>query len=187
MPCFGIGTILAGGVVNHYQEINRAFAIAMILMSLALLLFAVFYQRRVAGEAAIDPGLAKDPELRKLYALQYWGGFAVFTLVVTLPTVLIWTNRLPEGAMSYGFLTYVLLNIGLSARAVRRRKQVQQAILARGGAGPLPPGISERVASFVAAGLTISAVKAHREEHPEIGLKEAKDAVDAYAAGRTSG
>ncbi|GAA5051901.1 hypothetical protein HNP84_006360 [Thermocatellispora tengchongensis] len=64
-------------------------------------------------------------------------------------------------------------------------------VRARAGAAPLerPPvgaDLTERVRWLCERGRQIHAIKLVREEIPGIGLKEAKDAVDAIAAGRPS-
>lgn len=50
--------------------------------------------------------------------------------------------------------------------------------------GQTQPGITPEIRSLVAEGRHIPAIKAYREQ-TGAGLKEAKDAIDAFAAGQT--
>jgi len=62
---------------------------------------------------------------------------------------------------------------------------VARALARDGAVGGLPDGASANtVEGLMAAGRKIEAIKLYREQH-HVGLREAKEAVEAIAAGRT--
>lgn len=77
-------------------------------------------------------------------------------------------------------------------REVRVLEDLVARLAHRAGVGPAElatlrgdthPGITPEVRSLVAQGKTIAAIKAYRIE-TGAGLKDAKDAIDAFAAGQ---
>jgi hypothetical protein len=173
-----LAAVLAGTGANHYPEIDRSYAVSILLITVVYALSARFGPRWIAQQT-----LVTSPELRRLGALQSWCGVALFLLVVTLPALLIWAAVIPSGANIYGLWIFILYNPLSSFWLGRKMGAETKAVLSHLREGPLPPGISERVAALVWDGKFFPAMMVYRQEHPGAKLKDARNAIKAYVSG----
>ncbi len=175
--------LLVGAGNSDFTDLDRPYAIAVILLGLAIVPFTVFAMRRAAAE--VPP---KSAAMQRIFRVHHWGSLAVYFSFVLTPALLVSAGVVPTTWNRFGGCVLLLFNVACTfwGAATRRREVEAQAAQALPPSFSLPPGISPRVASLVAAGLTIPAIKAYREEHPGTGLQEAKEAIDRYASGESS-